>query len=48
MKSITAYQDFKAFLKDYYAEEKRRFPNFNFQSFSKKAGIKSANYLTGC
>jgi uncharacterized protein (TIGR02147 family) len=42
---VFAYLDFRAFLRDYYAARKRAGRGFSYRSFSRKAGLKSPNYL---
>lgn len=41
MKRIEQYDDYREFLKDYFADRKQRFPFFSNRYFCKKAGIKS-------
>lgn len=45
MKDIFSYVDYREFLKEYYLREKEHTTSFSYQVFSKKAGIRSANYL---
>ena len=42
--SLFDYLDYRAFLRDYYAEKKRT-RGFSFRAFSKRAGLGSPNYL---
>lgn len=42
---VFSYLDFRAFLRDYYNERKEKGRGFSFRSFSRKAGLKSPNYL---
>src|ERR1700744_4726572 len=42
---VFAYLDFRAFLRDYYAARKAAGRGFSYRSFSRKAGLKSPNYL---
>ncbi|HXK20518.1 MAG TPA: TIGR02147 family protein [Polyangiaceae bacterium] len=42
--AVFDYLDYRAFLRDYYAEKKRK-RGFSFRAFSKKAGLGSPNYL---
>lgn len=42
--SVFDYLDYRAFLRDYYAEKKRT-RGLSFRAFSKKAGLGSPNYL---
>lgn len=39
------YDDYRRFLRDYYASEKRTNPAFSFRYFSLKAGYRSPNFL---
>jgi uncharacterized protein (TIGR02147 family) len=45
MPNITDYTDHRKFLSDFYDETKKRNPNFSYQLFSEKAGIKSKGFL---
>lgn len=45
LKRITAFNDFRKYLKHYYDFNKREDPQFTYSYFSKKAGIKSPNFL---
>src|ERR1700755_1809203 len=42
---VFAYLDFRAFLRDHYAARKASGRGFSYRSFSRKAGLKSPNYL---
>jgi uncharacterized protein (TIGR02147 family) len=42
---VFAYLDFRAFLRDYYNARKAAGRGFSFRSFSRRAGLKSPNYL---
>jgi uncharacterized protein (TIGR02147 family) len=42
---VFSYQDFKAFLKDYYCERRRRDRRFSIRFFARRAGLRSQNYL---
>ena len=42
---VYAYLDYRAFLRDFYAEKKANNPVFSYRSFSKRAGVASLNYL---
>jgi uncharacterized protein (TIGR02147 family) len=42
---VFEYLDFRAFLADFYAERKRHGRGFSFRAFSRRAGLKSPNYL---
>jgi uncharacterized protein (TIGR02147 family) len=45
MLNIAEYTDHRKFLADFYDETKKRNPNFSYQLFSDKAGIKSKGFL---
>ena len=45
MKPIFSYIDYRAFLKDYYEEQKKNTRFFSYRYFAKKAGINSPNFL---
>jgi uncharacterized protein (TIGR02147 family) len=42
---VYAYLDYRAFLRDHYAEKKAASRAFSYRSFSKRAGVSSPNYL---
>ncbi len=42
---IFDYVDYRAFLRDYYVEQKARTRQFSFRAFAKRAGIRSFNFL---
>jgi uncharacterized protein (TIGR02147 family) len=42
---IFNYVDYRAFLRDYYAEQKASGRRFSFRAFAKRAGIRSFNFL---
>jgi uncharacterized protein (TIGR02147 family) len=42
---VFAYLDFRAFLRDYYNARKTSGRGFSYRSFSRRAGLKSPNYL---
>lgn len=42
---VFEYLDFRAFLGDFYAERKAQGRGFSFRAFSRRAGLKSPNYL---
>jgi uncharacterized protein (TIGR02147 family) len=42
---VFEYLDYRAFLADFYAERKRQARGFSFRAFSRRAGLKSPNYL---
>jgi len=44
MPSIWEYTDFRTYLKDYYDEVKKKNPNFSYQVFSEKVGMKSRGF----
>jgi uncharacterized protein (TIGR02147 family) len=45
MQRIEFYDDFKLYLKDYYIEQKKRFPHFSYRYFCNKAGLKSPSHF---
>jgi uncharacterized protein (TIGR02147 family) len=45
MQRIEFYDDFRLFLKDYYKEQKLRFPHFSHRYFCNKAGLKSPSHF---
>ena len=45
MKPIFQYSDYRAYLRDYYAHQKKELPHFSYAYFAKKANLGSANYL---
>jgi uncharacterized protein (TIGR02147 family) len=42
---VYGYLDFRAFLRDLYAEKKEKNKSFSYRSFSRRAGVSSPNYL---
>ncbi len=46
MKPLTTYIDYRAYLSDYYAFQKKRKRNFNHRYFADKAGISSSSFLS--
>jgi transcriptional regulator with XRE-family HTH domain len=42
---VFAYSDYRAFLRDYYRARKATGRGFSYRSFSRRAGLKSPNYL---
>jgi uncharacterized protein (TIGR02147 family) len=42
---VFSYLDYRAFLRDYYNARKEKGRGFSYRSFSRKAGLKSPNYL---
>src|SRR5436190_23110865 len=40
-----SYLDHRLFLRDLYAEKKRQGKGFSYRAFSRRAGIRSTNYL---
>jgi hypothetical protein len=42
---VFAYLDYRAFLRDYYLARKATARGFSYRSFSRRAGLKSPNYL---
>jgi uncharacterized protein (TIGR02147 family) len=45
LQRIEFYTDFRLFLKDYYKEQKNRFPHFSYRFFCNKAGLKSPSHF---
>jgi uncharacterized protein (TIGR02147 family) len=45
MADVFGYLDYRAFLRDVYAERKARARGFSFRAFSRMAGLRSPNYL---
>ncbi|MBI2343944.1 MAG: TIGR02147 family protein [Deltaproteobacteria bacterium] len=45
MPDIYTYTDYRAFLRDAYAEAKARFPHFSYRYFARHAGFSSPNFL---
>lgn len=45
MQRIEFYDDFRLLLKEYYIEQKKRFPNFSYRYFCNKAGLKSPSHF---
>lgn len=45
MANIFEYQNFRTYLKDYYAEQKAKKKNFSYRYFSEKAGVNSPSFL---
>lgn len=45
MQRIEFYDDFRNYLRDYYAEQKRRFPSFSYRFFCRKAGLSSPSHF---
>jgi len=44
--NVFSYHDYRTYLQDFYVEQKRLKRGFTVRQFSKKAGVKSPNYLT--
>ena len=42
---VFEYLDYRAFLRDLYLERKERGRGFSYRAFSRRAGLKSPNYL---
>lgn len=42
---VFGYLDYRSFLRDYYNEKKARGRGFSYRAFSRRAGLKSPNYL---
>ncbi len=45
MEPLERYTDYRKYLKDYYADRKKRSPTFSYRQFSQKAGIRSPSLL---
>jgi uncharacterized protein (TIGR02147 family) len=45
MVNIFEYQNYRTYLRDFYAEEKNAKRNFSYRSFSERAGINSSSFL---
>lgn len=45
MKSLEQYIDYREYLKDYYADRKKRSASFSYRQFSQKAGVRSPSLL---
>ena len=45
MDRVFEYQDYREYLKDYYAEQKSTRKSFSYRSFSRKAGISTPSFL---
>ena len=45
MPNIFKYNDYRAFLSDFYEEKKKKSPTFSYQNFSKKAGFSSKSFI---
>ncbi|MBN1760478.1 MAG: TIGR02147 family protein [Chitinispirillaceae bacterium] len=45
MPNIFEYQNYRTYLKDYYAEQKAKKKRFSYRYFSEKAGVNSASFL---
>jgi uncharacterized protein (TIGR02147 family) len=45
MPNLFEYQDFRAYLRDFYHEQKELQRNFSYKSFSRKAGISAPSFL---
>ncbi|MBN8556001.1 MAG: TIGR02147 family protein, partial [Deltaproteobacteria bacterium] len=43
--NIFSYLDYRRFLGDYYAENKKQNPSFSLRYFGQMAGLRSYNYL---
>lgn len=42
---VFSYLDYRAFLRDYYEDKKAKGRGFSYRAFSRRAGLKSPNYL---
>ena len=45
MEKITAYSDYRRFLKDYFADQKRQNPRYSHRLFALKAGVASTGFF---
>jgi uncharacterized protein (TIGR02147 family) len=45
MQRIEFYDDFRNYLRDFYDEQKKRFPHFSHRYFCRKAGLKSPSHF---
>jgi uncharacterized protein (TIGR02147 family) len=45
MQRIEFYDDFRIYLRDYYADQKNRFPRFSYRFFCRKAGLTSPSHF---
>ncbi|HEX2959654.1 MAG TPA: TIGR02147 family protein, partial [Chitinispirillaceae bacterium] len=45
MQRIEFYDDFRNYLRDYYADQKLRFPSFSYRYFCRKAGLSSPSHF---
>lgn len=45
MQRIEFYDDFRNYLRDFYANQKKQFPHFSYRYFCKKAGLKSSSHF---
>ncbi len=43
--SLADYSDYRAYLRDYYAKQKKQNPSFSYRSFAMRAKLSSPNYL---
>src|SRR5262249_36956787 len=43
--NIFTYADYRAFLRDFYREQKTKGSSFSHRAFSRRAGLRSSNYL---
>lgn len=44
--NIFEYLDYRVFLRDFYAQQKRKSAAFSHRAFSRRAGLRSSNYLS--
>jgi len=45
MQRIEFYDDFRKYLREYYAHQKKQFPHFSYRYFCNKAGLKSPSHF---
>lgn len=45
LQRIEFYDDFRIYLRDFYADRKKRFPHFSYRYFGSKAGLKSPSHF---
>lgn len=45
METLDRYSDYRQYLKDFYADRKKRSPTFSYRQFSQKAGIRSPSLM---
>ncbi len=45
MERIEHYEDFRAYLRDFYDDRKKRSPYFSYRTFARKAGLTSPSHF---